>query len=937
MTNYFVDPAGSDTATGLSGAPWKTIAHAMAVVAAAGVPHVVEVASGTYGPFTRTGNVTLQAASGATVIVECASSYAALYATGSVQHAARFVGMTAGVIEGIRFRNAPNQWGSGLFLDTCTGTGSEGSRSIQVIDCEFDHNHSFGWQAKASSGIDVIRPVEYKNDTGHQVGAGCHDIWIDSPTSHDNDQMVVRSPFTTVSGGAAGSLAAATSVGQMTGIKVSSVGSLAVRDYVRIGSEVRRVTRVGTAGSGGTGIDVDYHLQAAWASGTPFVEVQTPGGDRGGNAAVFYYCHDIRESGGTYYNNRARSDQYGTDGGIDERYGCWNVTIEDYVGWDNENVVETGQGGSGDRSDGQVWRNGVVYDSDPSYPAPLWPMAAGRKPLGMIMRAADGGLVEHMTLYGFEFGISVQAGGAFAGSIDGLTIRDNILFGGGAGSRSMWVDAAVPGSVVIDYNDIYNPGGTLGHRVGTDNVHGVTTDPLFFDRAGRDFHLSDGSPAIAAGHDGSDMGALEADPVPPPPPPDPGDPPVDPDPPVFEPPAPEGPVPTGPDAPAPPAPPPVQVPIAVSAGFVAAVKQPHKRIARIQLLASDLSVVDEITGVDGVAVDGSVSIDANRRRTCQVTLANPGGAWTPSGPDDPLFVNRLIRIERGIEVDGLPELIPLGLFLIDRARITVDPSGSTVDIAGQDRVKLSAKSRFTLPETYPAGMSVAEIVQTIATEAGMGGSLFRLNDGGNVLGGDRTFETNSDRWPAITQLATDFALVAYVDRDGFLVLEPAVTLETVPEPAWTFERGREAIMLGITKEWSDDQLYNHVRVIGQAGDLPPVMAEDRDLNPASPAYNPIDGTGPIGDRLFEHTSPMIRSIEQAQEVASAKLLEVALVQEALTIPSVVHPALQVGDAIVVNEQLSATADTYLIDTLTIPLGAGAMTVSARKLRDLRAL
>lgn len=374
-----------------------------------------------------------------------------------------------------------------------------------------------------------------------------------------------------------------------------------------------------------------------------------------------------------------------------------------------------------------------------------------------------------------------------------------------------------------------------------------------------------------------------------------------------------------------------------SAAFATAVRTSHERVARVTVLAPDLSTVAEISGTDGVAIDGSVSMDANRRRSCSVTIADPDGVWTPEGPSDALFPNGFVRLERGILVDGAPEFASLGVFMIDRPRITVTTAGASIEISGQDRAKLAAKSRFSVPDTYAAGTPIGEIVQTIATAAGMGGALFRLDDAGNVLGADRTFEVDTDRWPAIGQLASDFALTAYVDADGFLVLEPAPTPDTVPPAVWTFERGAEALMLGITKEFGDDRLFNRVRVSAESSDLPPLAAEARDLNPTSPAYNPLDGTGPIGDRLYTYTSPMIRSIEQASEVAAALILKVALIEEQITVPSVVHPALEVGDPVAIVESLSRTADTYLLDTVQIPLAAGAMLVTARKLRDLRAL
>lgn len=373
----------------------------------------------------------------------------------------------------------------------------------------------------------------------------------------------------------------------------------------------------------------------------------------------------------------------------------------------------------------------------------------------------------------------------------------------------------------------------------------------------------------------------------------------------------------------------------VSDAFNAAVRQPHQRAARVTLLDTDLVVTGELTGTDATAIEGSVTIGSDRRRSCSLRLVNPAGTLTPAAAGDALFPNALIRIERGIVIDGVPELVSLGVFVIDRPEIDVDPPGSTITISGQDRIKLALKSKFTVPTTYAAGEAIADVVRSIAQAAGMGTALYRLNDGGKSLAADRTYETGADRWPSIIALATDYALRAYVDADGYLVLEPAPTDATLPDPVWVFERGSEAIMLGITKGFGDDRLYNHVLVSGEAFDQAPLAAEARDLNPASPAYNPVEGTGPIGDRLYTYTSPMIRSIEQAAEVAAALLLEVALIEEDIRLPSVVHPALEPGDAVVIREDISRTSDTYLIDNLAIPLAVGPMTTGTKKLRDLR--
>jgi hypothetical protein len=368
--------------------------------------------------------------------------------------------------------------------------------------------------------------------------------------------------------------------------------------------------------------------------------------------------------------------------------------------------------------------------------------------------------------------------------------------------------------------------------------------------------------------------------------------------------------------------------------FAATVTQSHRRASRVSLLNSDLSTDQEISGESGIVIEGTVGIDPQRRRSLSLRLVNEDGAWTPTGAADPLYLNRLLKVERGVYVGEGPEYVTLGVFLIDSPSVTVGASGATIDLQGQDRLKLALRSAFTKPTRYDEGMALGTVIRSIAQDAGMGATLYRLNDGGRSLKADRSFESGDNRVDAMRLLADAYGLILYVDAEGYFVVEPALTSLTIPEIAYTFERGTDAIMLGIRKGWNDDRLYNHVLVSGEASDLAPVSAEARDLNPLSPAYNPLDGTGPIGDRLFTYTSAMIRTEEQAQEVANALLLEVALIEETIDLPSIVHPAIEAGDVIGVIEPISKTNDAYIVDGMSIPIGAGSMTISSKKVREL---
>jgi len=82
-------------------------------------------------------------------------------------------------------------------------------------------------------------------------------------------------------GGASTTLAVATTAGQWEGVKLAAVAGLAVGEYVRIGAdgsiEWRTLTRVGTLGAGGTGVDLDFPLQLAHDVGDDVVETDGAG------------------------------------------------------------------------------------------------------------------------------------------------------------------------------------------------------------------------------------------------------------------------------------------------------------------------------------------------------------------------------------------------------------------------------------------------------------------------------------------------------------------------------------------------------------------------------------------------------------------------------------------------------------------------------------
>jgi hypothetical protein len=168
--------------------------------------------------------------------------------------------------------------------------------------------------------------------------------------------------------------------------------------------------------------------------------------------------------------------------------------------WDNENIMETG-------TENGVPCDNITFKRNVAYGASSVPGHA----LGMILRCSSNSVVAQNTFDGLdEFAWDITAAASsYGGSIDGLRVVNNIAVNGQAYS----IDSALPSSVVLDYNLIYNPGGAVGWVYGFDTTsslakitswtgyesHAVTADPQFVAAASRDYHLQSTSPAIDRG------------------------------------------------------------------------------------------------------------------------------------------------------------------------------------------------------------------------------------------------------------------------------------------------------------------------------------------------------------------------------------------------------------------------------------------------------
>lgn len=393
----------------------------------------------------------------------------------------------------------------------------------------------------------------------------------------------------------------------------------------------------------------------------------------------------------------------------------------------------------------------------------------------------------------------------------------------------------------------------------------------------------------------------------------------------------------------------------VSEEFMQAARFGGTIVTRVVLLNDSMEDVDEITGEDGFVVDGSVVMDRTRkgaRRTCDLSLSNPGGMWTPRSYRDRLWMAKRFRVETGFQLpSGRLELWPLGVYLIDRPELSLTEADSNLRVQAQDRWKLGSKVKFRRSTHMDVGRRIDSVVYELGALAGYGTEeeLYRLDDGGAVLQVEFSWEIGASIPDAMLQIAQVYGLDLFMDRESVLVLRPVAAADgdlafaATTDSLVTLTPGDDSLLVGITKSLSDELLYNATMVEGASSNRSPAVAEARDMNPLSPAYNPPPGTdpnwpngGPLGDRLL----PPLRSARvldeaQAQTLANVLLLENTMIEVAYALTIAPLAFLEPYDTVTVEEPVTGTQGVLLLDSLSVPTSeSGNQTMQSKELRPL---
>jgi hypothetical protein len=376
---------------------------------------------------------------------------------------------------------------------------------------------------------------------------------------------------------------------------------------------------------------------------------------------------------------------------------------------------------------------------------------------------------------------------------------------------------------------------------------------------------------------------------------------------------------------------------AVTAKFKKAITQPHKIVSRATLVATDGRRIEVPIEEGTVHQDRTAEV---RTQADLVLLAADLPQYWRDALRKPYAMR--VLVSSGLEyADGAQETVPLGwLYISD---VSWGKHQDVFEVKAQDVVRLVSDAKFPVSHPTFSGTTIAALNGLVKEP--WGDSWYGMGAGPNpmnvgiapqppyVQGGanDKAVtwpaDTGDERWAFMVSLATAIGAEMYAAYDSAaLILAKRVDPYNPGAPVWAVAAGESGVLIDFTGNQTRDGVYNAVIVTGSvpeggSGTGPYGYIEDnRATSDTYPRY--------YGRRTLAIQSDSLTTAAACLDSAWQAINANLGVIKVLSVTTVPHPALRVGDPITID--VGRGVEPYLIDTLEIPLGpSGTFTISAR--------
>jgi hypothetical protein len=368
--------------------------------------------------------------------------------------------------------------------------------------------------------------------------------------------------------------------------------------------------------------------------------------------------------------------------------------------------------------------------------------------------------------------------------------------------------------------------------------------------------------------------------------------------------------------------------------------------SKLEVMDTDFNPVVVLggSGLEKSFIDGVVDVDISRgtRRTMVMSLLNENAEFSPDSQWGGLFyVNRLVRLHRGLVVGGNPdaeqiEWVPLGTFMIDKTETLVERQMSTVVFSGSDLWKKFHKAQFTGTKSWAAGTSYNEIITFLCTNSGV--TKYQLDPLSNRPSNSKnittrlSFEKGETCGDALSKVATDWGLDIFFNPLGVLVSED------FRNPAdgatvWTFSQAENELHYLVRYVNDDERLYNAVNVVGTADEENIYSKTIINDDPSSP----INRTR-IGLRMYRYESGVLGTQEAVDKSALTLFNRNSLLSSSLNLEAICNPALEGNDVVEINEPDFAKVNgRYRIGAFSVPLYTSKQKITVNKVVNVTTL
>lgn len=393
--------------------------------------------------------------------------------------------------------------------------------------------------------------------------------------------------------------------------------------------------------------------------------------------------------------------------------------------------------------------------------------------------------------------------------------------------------------------------------------------------------------------------------------------------------------------------------------FEEEISKEHEPVFKIELLNADMDPVGDTIRtacscvstpgrIDNVVSDGNIDVDVTRgtRRTAELTLLNPSAEFTPATEDfDPegpwvgkVYLNRFVRTWRGVHNGRRHLYVPTGTFMIDTCEVIMEQNMSLVNLTLSDHWKKLTKSFYGNNKTYEKDTPYNEIIRDMLTSAGVpltgkyGAVIDGMSDRATEdkrIRGQLKFNRGDSRGDKLKEQARRWGLDVYFDPMGVFRSEDRRDPRDKKE-VWRFTSretdlaGRNGKIVSLTRSFNDDNLYNHVIIIGTGNEKEVFKASRVDDNPRSKTNRDT-----IGDRVFLLESEKLSSQKEVNEALNRMWKKRFQLSETLTGEVVCNPALEGDDMVRFVEREKIKVDgRYRLQRFNVPMVTTRQTVEA---------